>query len=443
MVEFAVMRSRIIETKRLETMYKGAEEVMQESEAKFSRWAVRQGENGEPAEVMEINRDITDRIEAAEQLRRSRKIEAIGTLAGGIAHYFNNILTAIIGYGNLLQMNMEGSDPRKIYVNHIIASSQKAVQLTQSLLAFGGKQAIELKPVKINTIIWEAEDFLRGLLTEDIELTVTLAQSDATIRADAVQIDQILMNLVANARDAMPKGGKLTIKTESIYLGDQFSRANGFGGRGNYALISVSDTGVGMDQATRDKIFEPFFTTKEVGKGMGLGLSTVYGIVKQHNGYITVRSEPDKGATFVVCFPVIKAEVEKTEHASAKVKGGSETILVAEDNTEVRELARKVLESNGYNVLDASDGDDAVLQFMKHKDEIVLLLFDVVMPRKNGKEAYEEIRKVQPDVKILFTGGHTGEVVLIKGVRDKEINFIRKPLSPNELLIKVREVLDT
>ena len=396
---------------------------------------------GKPAAIGTVI-DITREKMLESQLRQSQKMEAVGTLAGGVAHDFNNILTAIIGYGSLLQMKMERGDPMKVYADQILTSSQKAVQLTRSLLAFSRKQAIELKPVKINKIIREDEKLLKRLLTEDIELKVTLAESDATVRADANQMDQVLMNLVTNARDAMPKGGELSIETRVVHLDDQFSRIHGFGEPGDYAAISVTDVGIGMNQVTQDKIFEPFFTTKEVGKGTGLGLSTVYGIVKQHNGYITAYSEPGEGTAFTIYLPIIKAQVETTRDTPKEIRGGVETILVAEDNTDVRKLAREVLEGKGYAVIEAADGEDAVRQFTEHQNEIDLLILDVVMPLKNGKEAYDEIRKVRPDMKILFTSGHTGEVVLTKGIHDERINFIPKPLSPNELLTKTREVLD-
>jgi PAS domain S-box-containing protein len=394
--------------------------------------------------------DITQRTKAQEDntrlestLRQSQKMEAIGALAGGVAHDFNNILTAIIGYGSLLQMGMERSDPMSIYVDQILASSQKAAHLTQSLLAFSRKQAIELKPKKVNAIIRESERLLKRLLTEDIEFKLTLISSDPIIKADAIQMDQVLMNLATNARDAMPKGGKFVIETGVVHLDNEFSQIHGFGEPGDYAVIFVSDTGIGMDQETRDKIFEPFFTTKEVGKGTGLGLSTAYGIIKQHDGYITVSSEPAKGTTFTIYLPIVKEQAQKTaRHAPRDIKGGTETILVAEDNDDVRRLTKGVLEGRGYTVIEATDGDDAVRQFMKHKVETALLIFDVVMPRKNGKETYEEIRKLRPDVKIIFTSGHTGDVILTKGISGEKINFIPKPLLPNDLLAKVREVLD-
>ena len=402
--------------------------------------ATRTAYKGEPITLVYL-RDVTARKQLEAQLRQSQKMEAIGTLAGGIAHDFNNILTAIIGYGSLLQMHM-GNDPKRQYVDQLLASSQKAAILTQSLLAFSRKQTIELKPRKINEIVGEAEELLRRLLTEDIEFRVTKADPDITVQADVTQIDQVLMNLAANARDAMPGGGKLGIETRAVSLDDHFAEVHGFGQPGSYALISVTDTGIGMDQVTREKIFEPFFTTKEVGKGTGLGLSIVYGIVKQHNGYITVSSEPRKGTRFDVYLPVAKTLAERTKQSCEEVKGGNETILLAEDNSDVRGLAKEILTNNGYAVIEAADGDDAIRRFMQHSDEIDLLLLDVVMPGKNGKEVYGKIRKVKPDVKALFMSGYTGDVINIKGISDDTTDYIAKPLTPNEMLKKVREVLD-
>ncbi|OPY67902.1 MAG: Blue-light-activated protein [Syntrophorhabdus sp. PtaU1.Bin002] len=386
--------------------------------------------------------DITERKHLESQLRQSQKMEAIGTLAGGIAHDFNNILTVLVGYGSLLKMQMEDDDRRKHYVNQMLTSSQKAANLTQSLLAFGRKQMMELKPCKVNTIIRGVEKLLKRLLTEDIEFTVMLAPRDVTIMADMTQIDQVLINLAANARDAMPGGGRLIITTNEFQLDNKFIQSHGFGEPGTYALISITDTGCGIDKNIKEKIFEPFFTTKEVGKGTGLGLSIVYGIIKQHEGYITVSSEPRKGTTFDIYIPITKTKTEETGKNTAEIEGGTELILVAEDNYELRRLIREVLTSRGYAVVDAIDGEDAVWKFMEHKDNIDLLLLDVVMPRMNGKEVYEAIRKVRTDVKVLFTSGYTGDVVFDKGINDGAFNFISKPVSPNELLLKVRTVLD-
>ena len=394
--------------------------------------------------------DITEAVRAREEnarleerLRQSQKLESVGTLAGGIAHDFNNILTSILGYGSLLQMDTEPNDPRRLYINHILTSSEKGAHLTQSLLAFSRKQALSLKPRKINEVIREAEGLLKGLLAENIKFEVKLAASDPTIMADTIQIDQILMNLAANARDAMPKGGKLTMEAGSVFLDDQFSKIHGFGERGDFAMITVSDTGTGMDRETQDKIFEPFYTTKEVGKGTGLGLSTVYGIVKQHNGYIAVDSEPARGTTFSVYLPVVKEQIKKTtSFAPEDLKSGTETILVAEDNPDVRGLVKGVLESKGYTVIEAASGDEAVEQFFTHEDKISLLILDAIMPGKNGKEVCNEIRGARPNAKVLFTSGYAGDFIGAKGLYTENIHFIPKPLLPYDLLIKVREILD-
>jgi PAS domain S-box-containing protein len=386
--------------------------------------------------------NITDRKHLESQLLQAQKMEAIGTLAGGIAHDFNNILSALIGYGNLLHMKMDEDDPLRIYVERMLVSSEKAVNLTQSLLAFSRKQVIKLQPQTVSTIIRGIEKILQRLLTEDIELKVMTADKDITILADLTQIDQVLLNLATNARDAMPKGGVLLIETEEVQIDHEFTRSHGYGEPGDYALISVTDSGTGMDEMTKQKIFEPFFTTKEVGKGTGLGLSIVYGIVKQHNGYINVVSEPGEGTSFRIYLPATKTAAEEADRIPTDVEGGTETILLAEDNTDLRKLLREVLASKGYTTIEATDGEAALELFLEHKDSIDLLILDVVMPKKNGKEVFDEVRKVQPGVKALFTSGYTGDVVLDKGVHDGVVDFIQKPLSPNELLHKVRTVLD-
>ena len=386
--------------------------------------------------------NITDRKHLESQLLQAQKMEAIGTLAGGIAHDFNNILSALIGYGNLLHMKMDEDDPLRIYVERMLVSSEKAVNLTQSLLAFSRKQVIKLQPQTVSTIIRGIEKILQRLLTEDIELKVMTADKDITILADLTQIDQVLLNLATNARDAMPKGGVLLIETEEVQIDHEFIRSHGYGEPGDYALISVTDSGTGMDEMTKQKIFEPFFTTKEVGKGTGLGLSIVYGIVKQHNGYINVVSEPGEGTSFRIYLPATKTTAEEADRIPTDVEGGTETILLAEDNTDLRKLLREVLASKGYTTIEATDGEAALELFLEHKDSIDLLILDVVMPKKNGKEVFDEVRKVQPRVKALFTSGYTGDVVLDKGVHDGVVDFIQKPLSPNELLLKVRTVLD-
>ncbi len=391
--------------------------------------------------------DITERKRAEEekqrlesQLLQSQKMEAVGTLAGGVAHDFNNILTVLIGYGTLLRMGLKEDNPLRMYVDQILSSSEKAVQLTQSLLTFSRKQPITLRPVKLNDIIKGTERLLKRLLTEDIALKTNLTPDDTTIMGDATQIDQILFNLATNARDAMPKGGILTVETRRVELDKEFRDVHGYGEPRTYALISISDTGIGMDEATREHIFDPFFTTKEVGKGTGLGLSTVYGIVKQHKGYINVYSEPDMGTAFHIYFPTVTADIEEEKPPSSEIEGGEETILIAEDNEGVRNLMRTILARYGYTIIEAVDGEDAINKFNEHRN-IDLMIIDSVMPKKNGREVYDEIRKIAPHIKALFTSGYTKDVILDKGIEEKEFDFISKPLLPNELLRKVRTVL--
>lgn len=374
------------------------------------------------------------------QLMQSQKMEALGTLTGGIAHDFNNILTALMGYATLLQIRMPEDDPLRVYVDQILASSEKAAQLTKSLLAFSRKQPMSFRPIKLNDIIKGTEKILKRLVTEDINLKVELTPSDPVVMADAIQIDQILFNLASNARDAMSRGGILTIETKNIELSEKMAKAYGLERGGIYALLIVSDTGIGMDDQTIKRAFEPFFTTKEHGKGTGLGLSTVYGIVKQHNGHINVFSEPDKGTTFHIYLPLAIDYSDKKERTPILVKGGGETVLIAEDNEEARNILKSILLQNDYRVLEAKDGEEAIKTFRKNKD-IDLLIFDSVMPKKNGREAYEEIKKEDPNIKVLFTSGYTDDIILSKGVLEGEFDFIQKPFSPQEILVKVRDIL--
>ncbi len=397
---------------------------------------------GKVVSAIEVHNDISERKQLEEQLRHSQKMEAIGTLAGGVAHDFNNILTAIIGYGSLLQMRIDPASPLRSSVDQILASTERASNLTRRLLTFSRKQNAVLKPVDLNTIVGRVNNLLGMLIGEDIEIKLQLHPTGLGMQADAGQIEQVLMNLVTNARDAMPRGGVLSVITESIMIDESFIRAHGYGKVGHYVLISVSDTGQGMDREIQKRIFDPFFTTKEVGKGTGLGLAIVYGIIKQHNGFINVYSEPDAGTTFKLYFPLLGAAVEEpanlTHHES---RNGSAMILVAEDDADVRQLTRTVLENFGYTVIEAMDGDDAVQQFTSHQDMIQLLLLDVIMPRKNGKEVCEEIRKIKPDVKVIFTSGYPSDVIRQKGVLDETDLFLFKPASPRETLRMVQDAL--
>jgi len=391
-----------------------------------------------------IARDITEKKSLEAQLFHAQKMEAVGLLAGGVAHDFNNVLTAIVGYGNLLLMKKELDSVSRGYAEQVLAATERATTLTQGLLAFSRKQIISPKPVRLGDIVKQLEKILSKVIGEDVELRVFLSPLEAAVMADAGQIDQVLMNLAANARDAMPDGGILIIETDFIEFDEDYVRRHAFAQPGKYMLISVTDTGQGIDAKTREKIFEPFFTTKEVGKGTGLGLSMVYGIVKQHNGYINVYSEPGKGTTFRIYLPVIEREAEIIETvALPPVAGGTETILLAEDAVVVSDLVKKVLEEFGYRVLVARNGEEAVEQYKANPGSgIALLILDVIMPGKNGKEVYEEIRGLKPDIKALFMSGYTANIIHKKGILDSGTEFISKPFSPNAFLRKVREVLD-
>ncbi|MCX8109798.1 MAG: response regulator [Syntrophorhabdaceae bacterium] len=385
--------------------------------------------------------DITERKNLELQLRQATKMEAIGLLAGGIAHDFNNILTSIIGYGTLLQMKTAEDNPIRIYIDQIISASNKAANLTQNLLSFCRTKPQNLELIEVNKHILTTINLLKRLITEDIKLDVSILGEKIFIKADATQFDQVLFNLVTNARDAMPKGGRLMITTELVRLDNMLDLTLSFGEPGMYAGIYVTDTGYGIDSDKTEKIFDPFFTTKEVGKGTGLGLFTVYGVIKQHNGCIDIKSEKNKGTTFKIFFPVTEEEVKKdTPSPFLKQEKGSGTILLAEDNDEVRNLMIQILSDFGYKVIPASDGEEAIEIFKKTRD-IDLLLFDSVMPKKNGREAYEEIRKIDPQIKVLFTSGYTKDIVLNKGIEDSEFHFISKPIKPTELLDKIKNIL--
>jgi len=377
-----------------------------------------------------------------EQLWHAQKMEAIGTLAGGIAHDFNNILTAIMGFGGLIQMKIPQGSPISSHVAQILDSAQRAASLTKNLLAFSRKQLSAPTPLNLNESISNLKKLLGRLIKEDIEFKIELYKKDLIIMVDQGQLDQVFMNLVTNAKDAMPKGGVLTITTEAVQLPPHSVVTSQLRHSGGYALISVTDTGVGIDEKTKEKIFDPFFTTKEVGKGTGLGLSMVYGIVKQHDGYIDVKSEVGKGTTFNIYLPLIDSTFERQEEkASRPLKGGAETILVADDDPAVATLVKRILEEFGYKVLEAHDGENAIEQFLKHKDDIHLLLLDVIMPKKNGKEAYDAIKKIKPEIKAVFISGYSAEIIDEQAILEG-LNFIGKPVSPEEILFKIREVLD-
>jgi CheY-like chemotaxis protein len=297
----------------------------------------------------------------------------------------------------------------------------------------------------VNTVIEQVQKLLHRIIGEDIELRTVLTGEDTTVMADTGQLEQILINLAANARDAMPNGGHLTIETRPAEIGSEYLRAHGYGKAGKYVLISITDSGEGMDEKTQERIFEPFFTTKEVGKGTGLGLAIVYGSIKQHNGYINVNSEPGRGTTFTIYLPLLKAEARPATPAESAPppKGGTETILLAEDDTVLRDLARGMLEEFGYTVIEAVDGEDAIEKFRANRDRIQLIILDVIMPKKNGREVFEEVKKIKPGTKVLFTSGYPANIIQKKGILEAGINFIVKPHPPQELLRKIRAVLNS
>ncbi len=412
-------------------------------------WEIRavpiKDEKGNVVNVIEIARNITEEKKTQEQLIHAQKMENIGILAGGVAHDFRNMITPIIGFAQLIKTAVDKSSPIYGYAENIIAAGQKASFLAQGLLAFSRKQIFDIKPVVIDDLIRDFSKIISRVIGEDIELKLNLNSGNHMVMADITQIQQVLMNLVTNARDAMPKGGVLTISTELIDIDENFIEFHGFGEVGKYILITVTDTGIGMDETVKSKIFEPFFTTKPVGKGTGLGLAIVYGIVKQHKGYINVYSELGIGTTFKIYLPASeeKKEIEKKEMLTdlKLLQGEGEIILLAEDNENVRDYIRTVLQEVNYKVIEAKDGQECIDKFLENKDDIKLVLLDVIMPVKNGKEALEEIRKIKPEIKYIFLSGYSSDIIFERGIFEKEIEYLSKPISPIVLLQKVKAVL--
>ncbi|MSN24262.1 MAG: response regulator [Geobacter sp.] len=388
--------------------------------------------------------DITDRKKLEEQLRQSQKMEAIGQLAGGIAHDFNNILTVIAGYSELLRASTKPGDLAREHITHILAASERAANLTGSLLAFSRKQVMALVQADLNDIVQNVSKLLRRVIGEDIRLITNLSCEPVNVNVDVGQIGQILINLATNARDAMPNGGIIAVETSLLELDDSFVSAHGYGAPGSYALLTVTDSGTGMSEEVRSKIFDPFFTTKDIGKGTGLGLSIVYGIVKQHNGYINVYSEPGNGTLFRIYLPTItfqqKSELKPTPLLPPV--GGTETILLVEDDQPVRSLIESILNKSGYNVILADDGQSAVELFGVNREKIKLVIMDIIMPRKNGAEAFVEIKQLSKDAKVLFCSGYTADFIKNRGELHEDAELILKPIMPMQLLRKVREMLD-
>lgn len=395
--------------------------------------------------IASIGEDVTERQRLEAQLRQSQKMEAVGQLAGGIAHDFNNILTATIGYCHLLLSRLSESDQSRYYADQILQSANKAANLTQGLLAFSRKQMLNPQPIDLNAIIANMHGLASRLLSEDIEFVTELETTPLIVMADASQIEQVVLNLLTNARDAMPAGGYLSLRTEVVPMDESYFRFHGYGKPGTFALMTVSDTGEGIPEEMQHHVFEPFFTTKDTGRGTGLGLSIVYGIVKQHDGYIDLYSSPGEGTTFKIYLPLAGAAASETTHPPSviePIRGGTETILIVEDNAIVRDILRQVLQAHGYTILEAIDGLDGIEQYTRHLGSVDMVICDVIMPKKSGKDVHDAIRTINPGVKILFTSGYTADIIGKKGVLNDGLQFIRKPLSPPELLRKVREVIE-
>ncbi len=378
-----------------------------------------------------------------EQFLQSQKLEAVGRLAGGVAHDFNNLLTAIGGYSELSLRRLSSDDPLTSYLKEIKRASERAASLTRQLLAFSRKQIMQPKVLDLNSVITDLQGMLSRIIGEDIKQILTLSSNLGSVKADPGQLEQVIMNLAVNAKDAMPLGGKLIIETANRYLDEAYSEQHIAVAPGPFVMLAISDTGIGMDEATQKQIFEPFFTTKPVGKGTGLGLSMVYGIVKQSAGSIWVYSEVGKGTTFKLYFPMVDESIEKyeTTHASGEIPRGTETILLVEDAESVRNLARDTLNIGGYEVLDAESGAAAMLICEQHREPIHLLLTDVVMPEMSGPELAQCLLVQHPEMRVLYMSGYVQDAIVHHGVLDEGINFIEKPFSPEALSLKVLEVL--
>ncbi|NTV50627.1 MAG: PAS domain S-box protein [Geobacteraceae bacterium] len=391
-----------------------------------------------------IKEDITERKQLEGQLRQAQKMDAIGQLAGGIAHDFNNILTAIVGYASIMQLKLPDDSPLKKHAEQIAATAERGASLTQGLLAFSRKQASNPVAVELNEIISRVHQLLLRLISEDIHLEINLAPYELAIMADSGQMEQVLMNLATNARDALPHGGSITITTEAVTLDSDFILARGFGIPGRYALLTFVDSGAGMSAEVVKHIFEPFYTTKELGKGTGLGLSIVYGIVKDHKGYTVCHSTVGLGTIFQIYLPLLdSAPAASTKKVGGVVddgKGGG-YILLAEDNETTRLFGREILEEFGYSVIEAVDGEDALEKFSEREGRISLAILDVIMPKMNGRAVFDAIRKIDPDMRVLFCSGYARDVVINQGGLDEEMNYLSKPFTPKELLMKIREVL--
>jgi len=397
----------------------------------------------EPADVLEaIAEDVTDRRALEDQFRQAQKMEAVGRLAGGVAHDFNNLLMVISGYAEVILSGLDPVHPLHEKGRAIQLAADRATTLTRQLLAFSRKQLLELKVVDVNAIVEDMERLLRPLIGENVELITIRAPQAARTRADAGQLEQVLMNLVVNAKDAMPAGGRLTIQTQTMVVDENHRRGHQFIRPGSYVMLSVSDTGTGMDRETQSRIFEPFFTTKEKGKGTGLGLSTVYGMVKQTGGYVMVQSELGRGTTFHIYLPLTEAAAEPCAAPVPDTSlGGSETILLVEDEESVRQLVRDTLVAKGYQVIEGENGEAGVMAATRHKGTINLVITDVVMPGMGGREMVKQLAQSRPRMKVLYLSGYTEDAIISDGSIENGTAFLQKPFTLQNLSRKVREVL--
>jgi PAS domain S-box-containing protein len=407
-------------------------------------WTAPLSTAGEIRGKIALAADFTDQRQLEQQFTQAQKMEAIGRLAGGVAHDFNNVITIVSGYCHMLLEDVRRDPQLEEAAREILKAADRAAALAGQLLAFSRRQAIQSREVDLNQLISDFRRMLGRVIGEDIELRTILSPDLVAVRADPGQLEQVLMNLAVNARDAMPGGGMLTIETAGVNLDDPHARTHAEAAAGPYAMLAVSDTGCGMGAEVRSRVFEPFFTTKERGKGTGLGLSTVYGIVKQHGGEIWVFSEPGQGTTFKIYLPQVgsAAVASAAGEQAAPAPQGSETVLVVEDEDGVRKLVREVLELRGYRVLEADGGEQALAVASEFDQSIDLLLTDVVMPKMNGRDLAEAMALLRPEVKILFLSGYTDHVVVEHGVLQPKADFLQKPFTPDTLARKVRDVLD-
>jgi two-component system cell cycle sensor histidine kinase/response regulator CckA len=409
-----------------------------------SQGSVIPDEGGKTSKVVVVSRDVTERNHLEERLRQAEKMEAVGQLAGGVAHDFNNLLTIINGYGDILLERLPSDDKLRGHVMEIVSAGKRAESLTRQLLAFSRRQALVPVVLDLNAVVKNMDKMLRRLIGEDIDLVAVASEGLWNVKADPGQMEQVIMNLAVNARDAMPRGGKLTIETANVDLDENYTHAHPHSVPGSNVMLAVSDTGAGMDAQTQAHIFEPFFTTKGPAQGTGLGLSTVFGIVKQSGGHIWVYSELGCGTTFKIYLPRVEEALKPAEPTMSQTdsRRGSETVLVVEDEEAVRILVCRVLESNGYRVLEAGHGAEALVICDEQKDPIHMLMTDLIMPDMSGKQLAERVSAQRPETKILFMSGYTDNAILHHGVLESGTNFLQKPFTPSTVVRKVRAVLD-